>query len=165
MKTISAKLNYLRIAPRKMRLVTNSIKGLPINEAEAQLTINPKKASEPLLKLLRSAIANSKQKGLNSESLFIKEARVDQGPMLKRQMPRAMGRATMIQKKTSHVLLILAEKDKSYKARFTILKKEKIKKKKEEISKKDKSKGDETKESRPKEKQGFVKKMFRRKAV
>ncbi|MEK7636011.1 MAG: 50S ribosomal protein L22 [Patescibacteria group bacterium] len=165
MKIASAKLNYLKMAPRKVRLVANAIKGLPVNEAEAQLVMNSKKAAEPLLKLLRSAVANSKQKGLKSENLFIQESRVDQGPMLKRQMPRAMGRATMIQKKTSHISLILIEKEKFHKKRFTIVKMEKIKKKKGEISQKNKSKGDESKELKPAEKQGFVKRMFRRKSI
>lgn len=165
MKIAIAKLNYLRMAPRKVRLVANSMKGLPVNEAEAQLVMSPKKASDPLLKLLRSAIANSKQKSLKLENLFVKELRVDQGPMLKRQMPRAMGRATMIQKKTSHVSLVLIEKDKSHKTRFTIVKTERVKKKKDEVSQKNKPKSDEFKESKKKEKQGFVKKMFSRKAV
>ena len=165
MAIVTAKLKHLHIAPRKVRLVANAIKDLPVNEAEAQLAMNPKKAAEPLLKLLRSAIANGKQKGLILENLFIKESRVDQGPMLKRQMPRAMGRATMIQKKTSHISLILIEKEKSYKKRFTIIKPEKVKIKKGETSQKDKSKTDELKESRPKEKQGFVKRMFRRKSI
>ena len=165
MKTASAKLNYLRMAPRKVRLIANAINGLPVSEAEAQLLMSPRKAAEPLLKLLRSAIANSKQKNLKLENLFIKESRVDQGPMLKRQMPRAMGRATMIQKKTSHVSFILIEKEESHKARFTSNKPEKTKKKKSEASQKNKAKGDEFKESRPKEKQGFVKKMFSRKSV
>lgn len=165
MKTAMAKLNYLRMAPRKVRLIANSMKGLPVNEAEAQLVMSPKKASEPLLKLLRSAIANSKQKSLKFENLFVKELRVDQGPMLKRQMPRAMGRATMIQKKTSHVSLVLIEKDKPHKTRFTIIKTERVKKKKDEVSQKNKPKSDEFKELKKKEKQGFVKKMFSRKAV
>lgn len=165
MKIAMAKLNYLRMAPRKVRLIANSMKGLPVNEAEAQLVMSPKKASEPLLKLLRSAIANSKQKSLKLENLFVKELRVDQGPMLKRQMPRAMGRATMIQKKTSHVSLVLIEKDKPHKTRFTIVKTERVKKKKDEVSQKNKPKSDEFKESKKKEKQGFVKKMFSRKAV
>ncbi len=165
MKTASAKLNYLRMAPRKVRLIANAIKGLPASEAEAQLAMSPRKASEPLLKLLRSAIANGKQKNLKLENLFIKESRVDNGPMLKRQMPRAMGRATMIQKKTSHVSFILIEKEESHKARFAVAKLEKIKKKKSEASQKNKPKSDEFNELKQKEKQGFVKKMFTRKAV
>ena len=81
MKTQTAKLNYLKIAPRKTRLVANVLKGLSVNEAEAQLLMSPKRASGPLIKLLRSAIANAKNRQLNPERLFIKEIRVDQGPM------------------------------------------------------------------------------------
>ena len=128
MKTATAKLNYLRMAPRKTRLIANMIKGLSANEAEAQLLLNPRKASEPILKLLRSAIANGKQKNIQLENLFVKEIRVDQGPMLKRFMPRAQGRATPIQKKTSHITLILAESEKIKKPRFKIVKPERIKK-------------------------------------
>lgn len=165
MKTITAKLNYLRIAPRKMRLVADSIKRLPANEAEAQLIINPKKAAESLLKLLRSAIANSKQQGLKLENLFVKEARVDQGPMLKKYMPRAQGRATMIQKKTSHISLILAESKSIKKTRFIIAKPEKMKKKKVESLPKEKPKIEEKKEIKLMEKPGFIKRMFRRKSI
>lgn len=170
-KTAIAKLNYLRMAPRKMRLIANMIKRMPVNEAEAQLLLNPRKAGEPILKLLRSAIANGKQSGIPQENLFIKEIRVDQGPMLKRFMPRAQGRATTIQKKTSHIVLILAESEKSQKQRFKIVKPEKIKKsvaekiKKSKIKIQEKPKEETIKEMKPIEKTGFIKKIFRRKSI
>ena len=126
MRTQTAKLNYLRISPRKVRLVANMLRGLYVNEAEAQLLISPQKSIGPILKLLRSAVSNGKQKQLNPENLFIKEIRVDNGPMLKRFMPRAQGRATMIQKKTSHITLILAESEKPKAMRFKIIKPERI---------------------------------------
>ncbi|MCL5004439.1 MAG: 50S ribosomal protein L22 [Patescibacteria group bacterium] len=167
MKTATAKLNHLRMAPRKTRLIANMIKGLSANEAEAQLLLNPRKASEPILKLLRSAIANGKQKNIQLENLFVKEIRVDQGPMLKRFMPRAQGRATPIQKKTSHITLILAESEKIKKPRFKIVKPERIKKSVAEKIKKEKLdlKEESMKEAKPVEKSGFGRKMFRRKSI
>jgi len=136
MKTQTAKLNYLRIAPRKTRLVAHLIKGLSVNEAEAQLLVNPKRPSEVILKLLRSAVANAKNnQKLDPESLFVKEIRVDQGPMLKRFLPRAMGRASALQKKSSHITLILGEMEKPKTARFKIAKPERVSKRvKEEMA-------------------------------
>lgn len=176
MKTATAQLNYLRIAPRKARLMANSLKGLATNEAEAQLMINPKRTAEPLLKLLRSAVSNAKNKNLSLENLFIKEIRVDQGPMLKRFMPRAQGRAAMIQKKMSHISLILEESQKINKPRFSIIKPERIKKSEaEKIKKIMKQEAEEKQEKpmrpsgeskpKPAEKPGFVRRIFRRKSI
>lgn len=81
-KTQTAKLNYLRIAPRKVRLVATVIKGMSVNEAEAQLLVNPKRASEAVLKLLRSAVANAKNKQMETEKLIVKEIKVDEGRCL-----------------------------------------------------------------------------------
>ena len=174
-KTQIAKLNYLRIAPRKTRLVASMIKGLSINEAEAQLLVNPKRPSEAILKLLRSAVANAKNnQKLDPEKLFVKEIRVDQGPMLKRFMPRAMGRASGIQKKSSHIILILGEAENLKAPRFKIAKVEKISKRvKEEMTRqnkkekeekeREKSKGAETQKQAGKP--SFAKKFFRRKSI
>ncbi len=171
----TVKLNNLRMAPRKVRLVANSLKGLSVNEAEAQLLISAKRTSGPLLKLLRSAAANLKNnKKTEADNFFIKEIRVDGGPMLKRWMPRAQGRATPIQKKTSHVTIILAESEKQKTPRFTIIKKEKISKLKfEKMKEKSKHKDQEVetiakpkKETKGLEKKtGFVKRIFNRKSV
>ena len=174
MNSETVKLNHLKMAPRKVRLVAGSLKGLSVNEAEAQLLVSSKKTSKPLLKLLRSAVANLKNnKKTSAEKFFIKEIRVDGGPMLKRWMPRAQGRATPIQKKTSHVTLVLAESEKTKKPRFTIIKKERIsklkfEKMKEKAKHKEYEKGGEgsaKKEVKAVEKPGFVKRIFRRKAV
>lgn len=166
MKTQTAQLNYLRIAPRKTRSVANMIKGLSVNEAEAQLLMHPRRSSEPLLKLLRSAISNSKQKEMKTDKLFIKEIRVNQGPVSKRFMPRAQGRAAMIQKKTSHIVLILGESEKTKGSRFNIVKPEKIKKSLAEKIKREKEKPKvEEKEIKAVEKPGFMKKMFQRKSI
>lgn len=167
MKTQNAQLNYLRIAPRKVRLVADAIKGLPVNEAEALLSMNPRKPAEPILKLLRSAVSNARNnQRLDSNHLFIKEIRVDGGPMLKRMIPRAMSRATPIQKKSSHIFLVLGESEIGRESRFKIVKKERISKSRVQKVKKEK-------ESKPKaeeiknlqKKPGFIKRMFRRKSI
>ncbi len=110
---VSAKLNYLRIAPRKVRLVADLIRNKSVIEAENILNFTVKKAALPLLKLLRSAIANAEHNfNLKKENLYICEILVNEGPRLKRILPRARGRADVIQKKTSHVTIILEEKKK-----------------------------------------------------
>ena len=86
MQQYTAKLNYLRIAPRKVRSVADLIRGMSVNDAEAQLLMVRRRPAQPLLKLLRSAVANAKNKQVNPDHLFIAEIRVDQGPMLKRIM-------------------------------------------------------------------------------
>lgn len=104
-----ASLSYLRIAPRKVRLVADQIRGLPVGQVLAMLKYTPQSAAEPLAKLVRSAVANAEQKGGNVDvdALFIKTLTVDQGPKMRRFMPRAMGRAYRVEKKTSHVYLEL----------------------------------------------------------
>ena len=169
MKQQTAKLNYLRIAPRKVRLVADSIRGLSVNEAEAQLSLKPKRAGLPLIKLLHSAIANAKHnQQLDASRLFIKEIRVDQGPTLKRFMPRAMGRATPIHKKSSHIMLVLAESEKLKEPRFKIVKPERIKKRELERIRKERTEQkekQEVKETKKTKSPGFIKKMFRRKSI
>lgn len=120
MQTQTAKLSYLRIAPRKTRSVADLIRGLSANEAEAQLMIQRRRPAKALLKLLRSAVANAKNNKLNAEHLFIKEIRVDGGPMIKRHLPRARGSASPIQKKMSHVTITLGVNEK-LKSKYTIV--------------------------------------------
>jgi len=116
-----AKLKYLHMAPRKVRLIADTLKGLPISEAEAQLLTRSQRVAGPLLKLLRSAIANAKNNAkLDSNKLFVESIRVDQGPMLKRILPRAQGRTTPIQKKMSHITVVLEEAAAPTTPRFTI---------------------------------------------
>jgi large subunit ribosomal protein L22 len=122
-----AKLSFLRMAPRKVRSVGDLIKGLPVNEAEAQLLMQTRRPSQTLLKLLRSAVANAKNnKQVDPQHLFVVTVRVDGGPMLKRMLPRARGSASPIQKKMSHVTLILGVNE-NLKSRFTIVPKKKTK--------------------------------------
>lgn len=171
MKDQIAKLSYLRIAPRKVRAVASLLKGLSVNEAEAQLLVQRRRPAKPLLKLLRSAISNAKNNSnLDVSSLFVKIARVDQGPMIKRSMPRARGSSSEIQKKMSHVTLILGENSNFKPARFKIIIKKKSKLPKEKSSKK--SSREKTKEnlenretiSPKKPNSGVLKKMFSRKS-
>lgn len=104
-------MRYLRISPRKVRLVTDLIKGLTAEEAERQLRFLTKKAARPILKLLNSAVANAQNDtNLTKESLEIANIIVEGGPVLKRWRARAMGRATPIMKRTSHITLILEGK-------------------------------------------------------
>ena len=102
-----AKLRYLRIAPRKVRLVADLIRGKSVEEAETILNFTQKKAALPILKLLKQGIANAKNLGLDEKKLYISKILVDEGPKLKRVFPRARGRADIIQKKTSHITLVL----------------------------------------------------------
>ena len=108
-----ASLRYLRITPRKVRVVADLIRGKNVNAALAQLSYVEKRAAEPLAKLLRSAVANAEQaakdQSLDVDQLRVKELMVDQGPSLRRYMPRAMGRAFKVQKKTSHIQLTLSD--------------------------------------------------------
>ncbi len=166
MNTQTVKLKYLQLAPRKVRLAATMLRGLSVNEAEAQLLVNPQRANLALLKLLRSAVSSAKQNGkLNPDNLFIKEIRVDGGPMLKRYMPRAMGRATPIQKKSSHVILVLAESEKSKSPRFKIVKPERISKRAKAEKTKETKKEKQTERAKPAEKSGFMRKIFRRKSI
>jgi len=105
-----ATLRYIRITPRKARLVVDVIRGKRAGDALSMLTFMPQHASGPIEKLLRSAIANAEQKNISDvDRLKIKTAYVDQGPVLKRVMPRAMGRANVIRKRTSHITLVLGD--------------------------------------------------------
>lgn len=106
---MKAFLKSYRQAPRKVRLVANLIKGKTVPRAIAELDVLPKRASEPMKKLLLSAVANAKENDgiADMATLLVKEVRVDQGMILKRSMPRAHGSAYPIHKHTSHVMLEL----------------------------------------------------------
>lgn len=108
---VKAQLNNLRIAPRKTRLVANAVRGLLVSAAEAQLQFLNKRASLPILKLIRSAAANAEHnQKLSRDTLYIKSIQVDGGATLKRWKPRAQGRATPIAKRSSHVMIVLGTK-------------------------------------------------------
>jgi large subunit ribosomal protein L22 len=106
-----------RQSPYKMRLVIDQIRGKNVNEALALLTFSKKHAAKQIEKVLRSAVANAEHKAreggesLDVDTLFVKHAVVNEGPKLKRFTPAAMGRATPIQKRTSHVDIVVAERE------------------------------------------------------
>jgi large subunit ribosomal protein L22 len=132
---VTAKLSYLRIAPRKVRLVADLIRGKKVSQALNLLEFLPKKSSLPILKLLKQAIANAKNNFQMDESnLYISKILVDEGPKLKRWMPRARGEAHEIQKRTSHITLFLEEIEKKPKKRVQPSIKKEVEKK-EEIKK------------------------------
>lgn len=105
-----AYLRHARISPRKMRGVANLIRGRRIGDAMAVLAHVDKKAAKLIRKLLVSAVANAEHKGFaDVDSLVVRGCSIDTGPILKRWMARAMGRANRIQKRTSHVQVVVAE--------------------------------------------------------
>lgn len=107
-----AQVRYIRIAPRKARIVADLIRGKGVQEALAILRYTPRKASEIMTKLLRSAMANAQNNNeMKSDRLYVFRTYVDEGPTLKRFRPRAMGRANRIRKRTSHITIILKEKE------------------------------------------------------
>lgn len=169
MATYTAKANYVRMTPRKLRAVAGLLRRLPVNEAEAALMLQPRRAARPLMTLLRSAIANAKNSGrVKSAELFIEKLTVDQGPMLKRYLPRARGSASPIQKKMSHVTLVLGVYPEAQKEKFAITVKKKIKlpdgTKKEKKEKNPAREAGESTAKKP-EKPGMFGKVFRRKAM
>jgi large subunit ribosomal protein L22 len=106
-----AHANYIRIAPRKVRLVIDLIRGKQVGEAIAILRNTPRSASPVVEKLLNSAIANAEHNhSLDPNKLIVSEAYVNQGPTLKRIRPRSQGRAFKILKRTSHITLVVSEK-------------------------------------------------------
>lgn len=104
---VKATLSNYRQSPRKVRRVANLIKGKPIQTAVSTLMFTPKDAAEPILKLLKSAIANAKSLSVDDVNLVVKEITVDKGPILKRMMPMARGRGFPIHKHTSTVTITL----------------------------------------------------------
>ncbi len=108
-----ARLRHVRIAPRKIRLIADLVRGKPVGQALSILRYTPRAAAKPVEKLLRSAIANAEDtsKGqVDVDRLFVHTICVDQGPMMRRFLARAMGRATRVNKKSSHVTIVLADR-------------------------------------------------------
>ena len=178
------KLNNLRIAPRKVRLIADLIRGLDVQEALNQLAYTVRRSSLPMEKLLRSAIANAENNfGLDRDNLYVSAVLVGEGATLKRWLPRAFGRATMLKKRTSKISLVLEERVEG-KNRKTKEQLETERKNREEAKKKleqelkdeqakespssiDKvsSKKESHKEDRQGGKKGWIKKVFQRKSV
>ncbi len=107
-----ASLNYARISCRKVKIVLDIIKNKPVAEALAILKHTPKAASELVYKLVASAVANAENNfSMDASKLYVSEAYANQGPTLKRIRPRAQGRAFRIRKRTSHITVVVAEKE------------------------------------------------------
>lgn len=104
-----ASATFVRIAPRKVQIVLDLIRGEDAEKALAILKHTPKAACEVLEKLLKSAIANAENKNMDTSKLYVAECFVNQGPTLKRIRPRAQGRAYIIRKRTSHITIVLKE--------------------------------------------------------
>jgi large subunit ribosomal protein L22 len=107
---MKAFLKNYRQSPRKVRLVAGLVKGKSVAAAIAELDFLAKRAGLPIKKLLLSAVANAKQMGVEMDNLYIKELRVDKGIVMKRMMPAAMGSGHRINKRTSHLNILLAER-------------------------------------------------------
>ena len=106
-----ATLRYIRISPRKVSIVCDQIRGKSVKDAEGILALIPKAASDPLAKLVHSAAANAENNhGMDPEKLYVAETYATPGPIIKRYMPRAKGRAYGIKKRTSHVTVVVKER-------------------------------------------------------
>ena len=106
-----AHLKYARISPRKVGIVCDLIRGKDVKVARGILENTPKAASELLIKLLGSAVANAENNfGMDPDKLYVSETYANPGPILKRGMPRAQGRMYRINKRTSHITVVVAEK-------------------------------------------------------
>ena len=167
---VTAKLNYLRISPRKVRAVVDVVKKMEPRAAALQLKFIPNRASQALIKLINSALANAENNfSLDTDNIKIAEFKVDGGPVFKRFRPGSRGRVSPLRKKTSHITLVLEGQ------RRQVGHGKKIKPETESTKITPESapetKSWETKKffdqkSKPKEKKsGFVKKFFQRKAV
>lgn len=107
---VKARAKFIRTSPRKARMVTELVKGKGVGEALNILAFTKKAPAKIISKLLKSAIANADQmKNIDVDTLFIKQINVDQGPTMKRYRPRAMGRATVIRRRMSHITVVLEE--------------------------------------------------------
>jgi large subunit ribosomal protein L22 len=181
---VSAKLNNYRKSPRKVRLVAGMLKGLSVKDAQNQLKFTIKGSAPSFEKLLKSAVANAENNfGLDKDNLFVKDVMVNEGSKLKRWLPRAHGRASLILKRTSYIEITLEEIVEG-KGRKKV-KKQEIKEIKEATGKpkKEKKETEETKEEKKdivkervdkefrddrkkaEESKGFLKKVFRRKSM
>lgn len=102
---------HVRISPRKVRHVVDLIRGKKVEEALAILRFTPKGSTEPVSKVLQSAVANAEHNlELSADDLYVTKIFVDQGPTMKRIMPRAMGRADRIRKRSSHITVVVGDK-------------------------------------------------------
>jgi large subunit ribosomal protein L22 len=107
---VRAQAKYVRQSPYKVRRVLDLVRGLPVQEAEDVLRLASRGATEPISKVLKSAVANAEHNhALDADDLVVAEAYADEGPTLKRYRPRARGRATRIRKRTSHITIVVSD--------------------------------------------------------
>jgi len=107
---VRAQAKYVRQSPYKVRRVLDLVRGLPVHEAEDLLRLTQRGATEPITKVLKSAVANAEHNhALDADDLVVAEAYADEGPTLKRYRPRARGRATRIRKRTSHITIVVSD--------------------------------------------------------
>ena len=107
---VSANLRFARISPQKCRLVADQVRGMPVEQALELLAFSPKKGATIIKKVLNSAIANAEHnEGADIDELTVTRIFIDQGPTMKRIMPRAKGRADRIIKRTSHITLVVGD--------------------------------------------------------
>jgi large subunit ribosomal protein L22 len=107
---VHAKARHVRQSPYKVRRVLDLVRGLPVEEARVVLTHTQRRAADPILKCLDSAVANAEHNlAADADELVVAEAFADEGPTLKRWRPRARGRATRIRKRTSHITIVVAD--------------------------------------------------------
>ncbi len=171
--SVEAKLRYARISPRKFRLVADLVRGCHVREAEEILKFTVKRPAKPMLKLLKSAVANAEHNfNLKKDDLYIAEIRVDGGPIMKRFRPRARGAVFPIHKKTSHVSIKLKEKGgkeikkKGKRAKIEKVYKEEKPKDDDTAPKKRKKVGKNEKQNESmKDTKGEREQVFRRKAI
>ena len=108
---VSATLKYVRMSPRKVRLVVDLVRGRPVNEALSLLRFMPQAAAVEVAKVVKSAVANAEQNNhMSAEDLFISRITADEGPTMKRFRPRAHGRASPILKRSTHITVVVDEK-------------------------------------------------------
>jgi large subunit ribosomal protein L22 len=108
---VTVKTKHIRISPRKLRLVTDLVRGEMVSSAMNTLKFTTKRGAKVLYKSLMSAVANAETRGtMDMENLYVKKVWVDEGSTMKRFMPRAQGRATVVRKRMSHLNIILDEK-------------------------------------------------------
>jgi large subunit ribosomal protein L22 len=109
---VRAQAKYVRQSPYKVRLVLDLVRGMPVDDARTTLDFTNRRAAPTIRKVLESAVANAEHNfALDADELFISEAFADEGPTLKRWRPRARGRATRINKRTSHITIVVADDD------------------------------------------------------
>ncbi len=107
-----ATARYVRQSPFKVRRVLDLVRGLPVDEARVVLEFTNRRATEPIMKTLNSAVANAEHNlALDADELFVSEAYANEGPTLKRYRPRARGRATQIRKRTCHITIVVADEE------------------------------------------------------